>query len=104
MVRTPGFRTQPSTYSIGLAPTSRARCRACKNTIEKGDIRLVTCVFVRPGRRCDRICHVGCVNGSMVKAMLSVYKSIARVPIAAELDSKTCSSVRDRLAGIASEL
>ena len=104
MRRTAGFKTRPSTYSIGLAPTSRARCRACKRAVDKGDIRVVTCVFVRPGRRCDLVCHAACVNVEMVKAMLTVYKSVDNVPIADGVSTEACRIVRKRIARIAREL
>ena len=44
------FKTQPHRYTIGLAPTSRARCRGCRRTIEKGALRLAIHAFVRPNR------------------------------------------------------
>eukprot|EP00966_Prymnesium_polylepis_P170979 3952136-Prymnesium_polylepis.1 len=31
--------TKPNTYSIGLAPSSRARRRACKGLVAKGEAR-----------------------------------------------------------------
>ena len=44
------FKTRPHRYTIGLAPTSRARCRGCRRTIEKGALRLAIHAFVRPNR------------------------------------------------------
>ena len=44
------FKTQPHRYTIGLAPTSRARCRGCRRSIEKGALRLAIHAFVRPNR------------------------------------------------------
>ena len=44
------FKTQPHRYTIGLAPTSRARCRGCRRGIDKGALRLVIDAFVRPNR------------------------------------------------------
>ena len=44
------FKTQPHRYSIDLAPTSRARCRGCRQLIEKGSLRLAVHAFVRPNR------------------------------------------------------
>ena len=44
------FKTQPHRYTIGLAPTSRARCRGCRRGIDKGALRLVIHAFVRPNR------------------------------------------------------
>ena len=44
------FKTKPHRYTIGLAPTSRARCRGCRRSIEKGALRLAIHAFVRPNR------------------------------------------------------
>ena len=44
------FKTQPHHYTIGIAPTSRARCRGCRRVIEKGALRLAIHAFVRPNR------------------------------------------------------
>ena len=44
------FKTRPHRYTIGLAPTSRARCRGCRRSIEKGTLRLAIHAFVRPNR------------------------------------------------------
>jgi hypothetical protein len=44
------FKTHPHRYTIGPAPTSRARCRGCRRSIEKGALRLALHAFVRPNR------------------------------------------------------
>ena len=44
------FKTQPHRYTIDTAPTSRARCRGCRRSIEKGALRLAIHAFVRPNR------------------------------------------------------
>ena len=93
MRRTAGFKTRPSTYSIGLAPTSRARCRVCKHGVGKGEVRIVIHAFVRPGRNHDFVCHAPCVTPALVRAMLSVYGSVGRVPVAEEMDSDKCKGV-----------
>ena len=86
MKKAHGFRTQPSTYSIGHAPTSRARCRLCKHGVEKGEVRIVTCAFVRPGRRHDFVSHASCATPALVRAMLSVYGAVRRVPMAVGME------------------
>ena len=87
MKKADGFKTQPSTYSIGLAPTNRARCRLCKQRVDKGDVRIVTCAFVRPGRRHDFVSHARCATPALVRAILSVYGAVRRVPAAAGMDT-----------------
>ena len=44
------FKTKPHRYTIGLAPTSRARCRGCRKSVGKGSLRLAIHAFVRPNR------------------------------------------------------
>ena len=94
---TPGFKTQPSTYSIGLAPTSRARCRLCKQGVDKGEIRIVTCAFVRPGRRHDFVCHASCATPALVRAILSVYGTVRRVPMGRGMETGVYDDVCERL-------
>ena len=91
-----GFKTRPSTYSIGLAPTSRARCRLCKGGVDKGEVRIVTCAFVMPGRSHDFVCHANCATPALVRAMLSVYGVIERVPTKG-MDDVACERVRTQL-------
>ena len=88
MRRTAGFKTRASTYSIGLAPTARATCRACKCGVGKGEIRIVTHAFVRPGRSHDFVCHLKCATSALVKAMVGVHGSVECVPVAKEVDGE----------------
>ena len=61
------FKTQPHRYTIDLAPTSRARCRGCRRSIEKGALRLAIHAFVRPNRGTTFARHLtpGCVGAAM---------------------------------------
>ena len=93
MKKARAFKTQPSTYSIGLAPTSRARCQLCKQGVDKGEVRLVTCAFVRPGRRHDFVSHASCATPALVRAILSVYGTVRRVPMAAGMDAVAFENV-----------
>ena len=88
MRRTPGFKTRSSTYSIGLAPTSRAKCRVCRDGVGKGQLRIVTHAFVKPGRAHDFVCHAQCATPSLIRAMVSAYGSVERVPMAQGMDEK----------------
>eukprot|EP00966_Prymnesium_polylepis_P010614 244722-Prymnesium_polylepis.1 len=84
MGRTPGFKTRPSTYSIGRAPSSRATCRVCKKGVDKGEVRIVTHAFVRPGRSHDFVCHAKCATSALVNKMVQVNGSVERVRIEAD--------------------
>jgi hypothetical protein len=97
MRRTAGFKTRASTYSIGLAPTARATCRACKCGVGKGEIRIVTHAFVRPGRSHDFVCHLKCATSALVKAMVGAHGSVKRVPTAKGIDGEELRVVCEEL-------
>ena len=80
MKKAHGFKTQPSMYSIGIAPTSRARCRLCRQRVDKGEVRIVTHAFVRPGRRHNFVSHARCATLALLNDMVSVYGTIRCVP------------------------
>ena len=101
MRRTVGFKTRPSTYSIGLAPTSRATCRACKSVVWKGEMRIVTHAFVRPGRSHDFVCHLKCATPALVAAMVGVHGSVQRVPTANGMGTEECGGACAQLERIA---
>ena len=63
----------------------------------KGEIRVVTHAFVKPGRTHDFVCHVLCATPALVKAMLAVYKSVERVPMAIEIGADQCKEARAQL-------
>ena len=95
------FKTKPHTFSIGLAPTGRARCRGCKGAVEKGEARLVTHAFVRPGRTRDFVRHVGCVSAELLKAVIAAHGSAERVPVDASMDSNAASAAHATLSRVA---
>ena len=97
------FKTKPHTFSIGLAPTGRAKCRGCKGVIGKGEARLVTHAFVRPGRSRDLVRHATCVTAAIAKAMLASYGSLERVPASADVDAAALAELRSRLSQLACE-
>ena len=91
------FKTRPHTFSIGRAPTNRARCRGCRKVIEKGDTRLVTHAFVRPGRSRDFVRHVGCASPELMKAVIAAHVSVERVPTESGMDADAVSNAHAQL-------
>jgi hypothetical protein len=86
--RRAGFTAQPSVYRLSLAPTNRAQCRGCKGRIGKGELRLETCAFVRPGRRTVFVRHApSCVAAAVAREVLKVYGSASRVPVDVDVPS-----------------
>ena len=92
------FSTRPSTYRISLAPTGRACCRKCKQTIRKGAVRLEISVFVRPGRYTLLLRCASCIDTAMARAILKVYKSASNVPAEPSVDQATAIRARDHIA------
>ena len=97
MQKTPGFRTQATKYWVGTAPTSRAKCRTCKKSIEKGGVRLIALAFVCPGRSCKLAHHACCVTPKMAKAVLDVCGDVSRVPMSGDVTEQDQSAMRVRL-------
>ena len=91
------FKTKPNTYSLGLAPSSRVKCRGCKGVVAKGEVRVVTHAFVRPNRATYFVRHVRCVTAACVTSMLSAHGSIDRVPVDSSMDAETLASIRAQL-------
>ena len=91
------FKTKPNTYSLGLAPSSRAKCRGCKGVVSKGEVRVVTHAFVRPNRCTYFVRHVRCVTAAFVASMLSAHGSVDRVPVDSSMDVETLASIRAQL-------
>jgi hypothetical protein len=91
------FRARPHKFSYGLAPTGRARCRGCKGTIGKGELRLVTRVFIMPGRSRDLVRHAGCMTAALAKAMIAAHGSLERVPASADVDAAALAELRSSM-------
>ena len=92
-----GFKARPSTYKFSVAPTDRARCRVCKGMVAKGELRLEACVFVMPGRRTVMVTHATCVNAAQATDLMSVYRSVARVPVGVGADAARVDEARSRI-------
>ena len=97
MQKTPGFRTRGSKFWVGTAPTGRAKCRGCKQSIEKGEVRLVALAFVCTGRSCKLVTHARCVTAKLAKAVLEVCGDVNRVPMSEDVDEQEQSVMRTRL-------
>ena len=95
-----GFRAQPSTHRLSVAPSGRAKCRVCKGLVAKGEVRLETCAFVCPGRRTVFMTHALCVTKAQVKDIMSVYGSVVRVPVEVGADAERVHEVQSRMAGL----
>ena len=92
------FKTRPSTYRVDVAPTSRARCRGpCRRLLCKGELRIAITAFVRPNRATQLVRCGRCVDARLASAVLAVYGSADRVPVAPGVPDAEAESVRARL-------
>ena len=91
------FKTKPNTYSLGLAPSSRAKCRGCKGVVAKGEVRVVTHAFVRPNRATYFVRHVRCATAACVAGMLKAHGSMDRVPVDSSMDTEAAAVTRAQL-------
>ena len=69
----------------------------CKGVVGKGEARLVTHAFVRPGHTRDFVRHLGCVTVELLKAVVAAHGSIERVPAHPGTDSDAASLVDSRV-------
>jgi len=88
-----GFKIRPNTHFLDLAPTSRAKCKSCKRVVEKGEPRVVTNLFVRPGRWAKASRHAACAAGLVVSGALEVERLLMN----SEIDPVTVAAVRAQL-------
>ena len=95
------MKTKPTTYHIGIAPTSRARCRRCKRQVQKGSVRIVTTAFVKHGHTVRFIRCVPCIDAKLAAAILSVYSDPIRIPSTADVDADTAKEIRATIARFA---
>jgi hypothetical protein len=97
-IRQMTFKTRPNSYSIGLAPTSAARCRRCHAIIQKGTVRIATHAFVRPQRSTTFFrCAPACVDQPFAAAILRRHKSAQRVPASADVPCDELRRIRRKL-------
>ena len=82
------MKAQPNRYSISVAPTGRARCRACKGLVACGAVRLVTLAVVseRPRRVTKFVRHGTCVSKELAKLVLQAHGGdVDKVPVVGEV-------------------
>ena len=89
-----GFKAKPNRFELSVAPTSRARCRVCKRTVEKGETRLVTFAFVKPGRGTRFVRHLTCVTAALMREVVAAHGSVERVPVEIGMDAERANEAR----------
>ena len=95
------MKARESKFSISRAPSSRARCRACKGVIEKGDVRIMTLAAVSswpmPRRSVSLARHARCVTPAFAATVLKVHGAVEKVPVVGELTIEELARARGAL-------
>lgn len=92
------FKTRPHRFAIGYAPTSRARCRVCKNRIEAGSSRFTVCASVRPGRVTNFHRHLVCASAKLITDAVRVAGGLDCVSVDGVLTDNECRTLRGEFA------
>ena len=99
------MKASPHKYSIGRAPTGRARCRVCKELITSGTVCLVIHATIMPGRVRRLKLHAECVSSRVFSDVLRAHRSVDRVPVDGDLSPdeadrlRACLTVSGRVCG-----
>ena len=72
-----------------------------QGVVEKGEARLVTHAFVRPGRSRDFVRHVGCMPPELMRAVIAAHGSVERVPTEKGMDGDALSGTCAQLCRVA---
>ena len=93
-----GMKAQPNRYSISVAPTGRARCRACKGLVACGAVRLVTLAVVSERRVTKFVRHGTCVSAAQAALVLEAHGGEAdQVPVVGNVPEDNVKRVRAML-------
>ena len=97
MNRGRAMKAHANRYSISAAPTSRARCRACKGVVAKGATRIVTLAVVceRPRRVTTFVRHAECADVAFAAHVRRAHGH--DVPVVGGVDSEVADMVRANL-------
>jgi hypothetical protein len=96
------MKTKPTTYHIGIAPTSRARCRGrCKRQVQKGSARIVVTAYVKHGHTVRFTRCAACIDSKLAAAISGVYGDPACIPSTPDVDAETVEEIRATITRLA---
>jgi len=84
-------------YSIGRAPSGRARCRRCKSCPPKGALVIVISAFVRHNRRARLYRCVECITPAFAQTVREAHGRARRVPAEPGMDQEALAEARAQL-------
>ena len=80
------YRRESSSYHLGIAPTSRAKCKRCRSVVPKGAVRLVVTAFVTTGHTTRFSRCIACLDSSMAAAVSTACGGTERLLATPDVD------------------
>ena len=88
------MKTKGSLYHLGIAPTSRAKCKRCRGVVPKGAVRLVVTAFVTRCATTRFSRCLRCFDAPLAAAVSTACGGTQRLMAAPEVDPVVAEGVR----------
>ena len=88
------MKSKPSQYHLGVAPTSRAKCKRCRSALVKGAARLVVTAFVARGQTARFSRCLACLDAPLAAAVSTACGGTERLVAAPDVDPAVAEGVR----------
>jgi hypothetical protein len=95
------MKTKGSLYHLGIAPTSRAKCKRCRSALVKGSVRMVATVFVARGHTARFSRCLACLDAPLAAAVSTACGGTERLIATPAVDPSVVERVRRELARLA---
>ena len=94
------MKGKPSQYHLGVAPTSRAKCKRCRSVVSKGAVRLVVTAFVTRGHTARFSRCLRCFDAPLAAAVSTACGGTERLLATPGVDPATAEAIRAELHAI----
>ena len=94
------MKTKMSLYHLGIAPTSRGKCKRCRSVVPKGAVRLVVTAFVTRSATARFSRCLACLDAPLAAAV-KACGGTERLLATPEVDPAVVERVRRELARLA---
>ena len=95
------MKTKLSLYHLGIAPTSRGKCKRCRSVVPKGAVRLVVTAFVTRGHTTRFSRCLRCLDAPLAAAVSTACGGPERLLATPEVEPTAAEAVRIELARLA---
>ena len=95
------MKTKMSLYHLGIAPTSRGKCKRCRSVVPKGAVRLVVTAFVTRSATARFSRCLACLDAPLAAAVSTACGGTERLIATPAVDPSVVERVRRELARLA---